>query len=101
MSKEIQHHDEVYDLLEKHFIKNLTRFCGKSSAITPENFFEFLMYLQNQGIEELQSLEGEYLCVLYNDRELFKEADILIETVEVNFYIAICFLNRNCALYRL
>lgn len=67
---------------EKKFLLNLKRMMGRTDAVTPECFLEFLVFLNNDGIEELQFIEEAYTSVMFNDATL----NVAVCSVEVNLF---------------
>eukprot|EP01035_Chromulina_nebulosa_P024356 gene24356-31699_t len=70
------------DLKEKHFLMNITRMSGKTSVVTPECMFEFIVYVQNQGIREMAFVEESYFDSLFSNDEFLTSAVIPVCSVE-------------------
>jgi hypothetical protein len=64
---------------EKHFELNLQRMLGKNEAVTVDCMLEFLAFMNNQHLSDLQFIEEEYISLVLMDEKL----DLAVCSVEV------------------
>ena len=83
------------DRSDQRFFLALERLAGRTDAITVNTMFEFLYFVQNEHIIELQPLESEYLAVFFNSTEL----DLTVCSVEVIFVVLLCPSSLNSYSY--
>lgn len=84
--------DELEEIVEKKFVMNLKRLTRRTDAITLECFLEFLTFLNNDGIEELQFIEEAYTSVMFNHAAL----DVAVCSVEVAVSYSLKTCRNSC-----
>lgn len=54
-------------LREEHFILNLERMVEKTDAVTPDTMMEFCVFIHNENVAEILSIEQDYSAVLLSE----------------------------------
>lgn len=62
--------------LEKAFLMNVSRLCGKVEAITIDNVLELIQYASFHGITDILFIEEAYLGHLFSNQEFLDNAGI-------------------------
>ena len=68
---------------EKGFQLNLQRMMGRTDAVSVDNMFECLVYINNNIVSELLFIEQGYLASIFNDEDFLVKGKVNVCSVQV------------------